>query len=172
MIRIKRTAFPADITDMIGLLTSDKWDILLYSTTNVQTELVETYLGMKSFKISHPLGEVMEGQIISRVVHGERDIFNFMLVYELPVWILLLFSIILISFTFSLADKSFSKFFSNLWKYSYLILSEPIPKLPKSSIKRAVLASWCLALTVLLAAHSGIIKNIFIKNIANKVVDS
>ena len=63
---------------MVVLLMSDNWDILifLYTTTNTQNEMVEKQSGFKLFNISHPLGEVIDSQIILRVVYGERNIFD------------------------------------------------------------------------------------------------
>ena len=62
--------------------------------------------------------------------------------------------------------------FSNLWNYTYFILSEPIPRIPKSRIKRSILSLWFLSCTVLLAAHSSVLRNIFIRSNPYIVIDS
>jgi hypothetical protein len=68
---------------------------------------------------------------------------------------------------FALIDKSFSGFFKNLWGYFYLILSEQIPKMPKSLFKRSFISLWLLTCTVWLAGFQGVLRDFFIKAVPN-----
>jgi hypothetical protein len=121
---------------------------------------------------SRAMGMQSDGVIASITRPGERHSFEFILGFEFPVWITLLITMLLIPLSFANIEKSFSGYFKNLWNYSYLILSEPIPKLPKTSMKRFILTFWLLACTVLLSGYSGVLRNLFMRPNLDDVIES
>jgi hypothetical protein len=124
--------------------------------------------------LSRALSIKIEGLIISLVRPGERNILDFVMGFETPVWILILLSILSIPFAIALIQKSFSGFFTNLWNYSYLILSEAIPRraITVSTPKQLFLTLLLLSGTVLLAAYSGVLIGFFIRSTPDDLIDS
>jgi hypothetical protein len=172
VFRLKRIPYPRDRFDFVDLLWSEEWDIILYPITQSNMELLKETVNHSFTVFSRPINVITEGHIISAIRPGERNIFEFVFGFETPVWITLFLSMLLLPLTIALIDKSFSGFFTNLWNYSYLILSESIPRMPKSWAKRTFLSIWLLISIVLLAGYSGVLRDFFIKSIPNDAIDS
>jgi len=113
-----------------------------------------------------------DGFITSISRPRQRHPFEFILGFEVPVWIALFITMLIIPLSFCVIEKSFSGYFKNLWNYSYLILSEAIPKMPKCSMKRFVLIFWLLACTVLLSGYSGVLRSLFLRPNPDDVINS
>ncbi len=172
VFRLKRIPYPRDRFDFINMLWSEEWDIILHPITQSNMELLKETINHSFTVLSRPINFITEGHIISAIRPGERNIFEFIFGFETPVWITLFLSMLLLPLTIAFIDKSFSGFFTNLWNYSYLILSESIPRMHKSWAKRTFLTVWLLISTVLLAGYSGVLREFFIKSIPNVVIDS
>ena len=136
-------------------------------------ELIERSLpDSNMLSMSRFIGIISEGNIISKVVEGKRDLFQFILGFEYPVWISILISINVIPITFSIIDKSFSKFAKDLWNLSFILLSEPIQKPPKAKIKRFLTIIWLLSCTVFLSSFAGTLRGFYSKSIPNIGINS
>jgi len=154
-------------------ILSDKWRLVLYPTTAEIMGMLNSIIDINQFGYqSRAMGVESEGTIASISRPRQRHPFEFVLAFEAPVWITLFITMLLIPLSFCVIEKTFSGYFRNLWNYSYLILSEAIPKMPKSSMKRFVLTFWLLACTVLLSAYSGVIRDQFIRANPDVVIDS
>ena len=128
---------------VVDIISNENGSIVLYPLTQSLMELIERLLSDSNMlSMSRFVGIISEGNIISKVVEGKRNLFKFISGFEYPVWISILISIIAIPITFSIIDKSFSKFAKDLWNLSFILLSEPIQKLPKAEIKRFLIIIW------------------------------
>ena len=68
-------------------------------------------------------------------------------------------SLVFVSFVISLYKKSLKSFFTTLWSYTSLILTDYYTKGLNTSIGRLLSGIWLMACTVLLAAFSGILRD-------------
>jgi hypothetical protein len=173
LFSIFRIKTPHEQLEYISLLYSNKWRLVLYPFTADFIDLTKDIVDLSELGYpSRAMGMISDGDIslISRT--RERHPFEFVLGFEAPVWTALFITMLLIPLSFSVIEKSFTGYFKNLWNYSYLILSEPIPKMPKSSMKRFVLTFWLLACTVLLSAYAGTLRNLFMRGNPDDVIDS
>jgi len=121
---------------------------------------------------SRTIGMGSDSYISSISRPRQRNSFEFIYGLEAPVWIALFVTILIIPLSFCVIEKSFSGYFKNMWNYSYLILSETIPKMPKCSMKRFVLTFWLLGCTVLLSGYSGVLRSLFLRPNPDDVIDS
>jgi hypothetical protein len=167
-----RTQEANDMFEMVGFLSSGQIMVFLYPVTKPFVDLAIEFVGEGITKLSTTVGIQVSGHILSKRYPGEHYLFEFLLGFEIPVWISLALVMILNPLTLALIDKSFSGFFKNLWDYSYLILSEQIPKMPKSSLKRSFVSLWLLTCTILLAGFQGVLREFFIKAVPNNDIDS
>jgi len=151
----------------------DEWKLFLYPLTARYKELVKDYINLNEIGYpSRAMGVRTEQQVSSISRSRQRHPFEFVLGFRAPVWIALLITMLIIPLSFCMIEKSFSGYFRNMWNYSYLILSENMPKMPKCSMKRFVLTFWLLACTVLLSGYSGVLRDLFIRANPDDVIDS
>ena len=157
----------------VDIISNKNYSFLLYPLTQSEVKLVEEYLPIFDIIfMSRFIGIISEANIISKVVEGKRDLFEFISGFEYPVWISILISINVIPITFSIIDKSFSKFAKDLWNLSFILLSEPIQKLPKAEIKRFLTIIWLLSCTVFLSSFAGTLRGFYSKSIPNIGINS
>jgi len=155
------------------LLLSDEWRLYLNPFSANFLQSLQRFIDFRSIGyLSRQLGMKSDGFIASMTRPKQRHLFEFIDGFEVPVWITLFITILTIPLSFVVIEKSFSGYFKNLWNYSYFILSEPIPKIPKSSMKRFVLAFWLLACTVLLSGYSSVLRHLFMKANPDDVIES
>jgi len=168
-----RIQYPHDRGEYVELLVSNSWKLLLHPITPSLIEAAEQVVDTSQIATTTRALGIQSDGYISTIPHiFQRNNFEFVLGFEVPVWIILLLTMLSIPIPLAMAEKSFSGYFTNLWNYSYLILSETIPKMPKSSIKRFVLTFWLLACTVLLSGYAGVLRQLFMKGVSYDVIDS
>ena len=112
------------------MVENTNFSFMLVPLTQSHLEMVNEFLPNFVF-LSQTIGIKTEGHILSKVITGKRQLFEFLLGFEYPVWISILVSLLFISITFSFISKSFVSFMRNLWELSFVILSEPMQNLPK-----------------------------------------
>ena len=104
---------------------NQKWDIILHPITHFNLDTFKEFFGPNNITIcSRQIDTTVEGHIISSMFKGDLNMFEFLLGFEVPVWITLFISTLLIPLAIALIDKSFNGYFANLWNYAYVLLSE------------------------------------------------
>jgi len=156
--------------DFVEYALSGNWSFFLYAATANNLHVAEFYVGDQLFTRSRAISIEHEGRVTSLIEPGKKDLFEFILGFEYPVWIALVLTMFFIPLAHGIINKSFSNFTKDFWEYFYVISSEAMPAIPKTQMKRFILALWLLSCTVFLAGYAGVIREFFIKNIPDDVI--
>jgi len=170
--RIVRIPGAYDAMHLAELLIEGNFTFILNPLTPSQFTTVNEISDTAFLNVSNTLDVKYDGYIISEPRPGQRDIFEFLNGFQIQVWITLLLTIFFIPLALALVKKKFSDYFTDLWNYSYLILTEVIPRIPKPSMQRFVITFWLLGCVVLLAGFGGVLRDYFIKKTPDVVIDS
>ena len=111
--RLRRLRYPRTMEEAFSVFNGDNWDMYLFPGTEWGITFVTKYFGDNFLKLSNAIGTMVEGQIISIIETEERNIFEFLIGFEIPAWIIL-FAVLIIPITLALIDKSFSEFITTI----------------------------------------------------------
>jgi hypothetical protein len=166
--------------DMITSMATNKICVYLIQVSQQVLEFFNLIVGENLVKenlvLSRPIGMISNGHVMSKMTPVSFSFLRFFQSFDHWIWLSILLSLLFISFFYNILNRkhSLKLFLLNLWKFSFVILSEPIPYIfmPKHTAKRLIVISWLLACTVLLSAFAGVLRRFFIQSVSYDIIDS
>lgn len=124
---------------------------------------------------SDPVGIITDGNILSELRHESLPLFSFFLAFQPSLWVALFLSLLSLIFVYSFLNEiSFKSFFSHLFNFTSVLLSESLPKsyMHTNSRNRIIVSIWTVACFILMSALGGVICNFFIRGAQTIFIDS
>jgi hypothetical protein len=154
--------------NVVNFLTKNNTDLVMSAIP--QSNGVEV---MRTKAISTLQSE----HIYSYAKSGEWPVFTYFSSFDLYVWVFTIISVISISLTDSIIERGLQRVLNNVWRFSSLLLSEPLPRntylsSKQSLSKRILILVWLIASTILLAGFSGVLRGFFMSKLPLEVIDS
>ena len=105
------------------------------------------------------------GRVLARTIQKDHMPFKLFETMDYRIYFSILASVIIISLVMAISRTSIKTFVSNFWSYLSVILSDThsIKNAVKSTAERLLTCVWLMSCTVLLAAFSGLLRDLMIK---------
>jgi len=135
-------------------------------------KLTSSLIAIDYFEYSNPIGEMSE-HIASVTKPGVRSEFMYLLSYEPEVWFALITTLLCIALIMSIMRGSIKTFFSTLWQFSTILLSDVMTKSFNKPYEKMIVCIWLLmGGIVLFSAFTGCIYGFMIKKPPIQKIDS
>ena len=122
--------------------------------------------GLNSYaKVSSTVMYRYTGRVLASTVRREHTPFKLFQTLDYRIYISILASVITMSLEMAISRTSIKTFVSNFWSYLSVILSDTysIRNVVKSTADRLMTGVWLMSCTVLLAAFSGLLRDLMIQ---------
>ena len=144
----------------IGLVSIDSSE---YCFITNMIQLFHQIRPIDALGITSSFTYIYPDKILASTVKGasKHSLSNISL--DFRIHILIFFSILIMSLVVALSKNSINKFFSYFWSFTSVILSDYYSLKIESAIDRLLTGVWLMSCTVLLAAISGLLREVMLK---------